>query len=86
MFKNRGCAVGLVLAVVLVAVAVAGLELYTDLAWFETLGITSVFWKRVLAEWALFLAAWGRLALCAVHTRHVAHSPPFLPCYSLWTD
>jgi hypothetical protein len=58
MFKNRGCTVGLILIVVLAAVAVAGLELYTDLAWFETLGITSVFWKRILAEWALFLIAW----------------------------
>jgi uncharacterized membrane protein (UPF0182 family) len=50
--------VGLIVVAVLTIAIFTGLELYTDLAWFETLGVTSVFWKRILTEWALFLVAW----------------------------
>ncbi len=58
MFRNRGCTVGLLLLVVLTPVFFGVLDLYTDLAWFQTLGITSVFWRRILTGWVLFLGAW----------------------------
>jgi len=35
-----------------------GLRFYTDLAWFESLGLASVLWKRVWSEGALFVVGW----------------------------
>jgi uncharacterized membrane protein (UPF0182 family) len=58
MFRSKGCTIGLVLVVVLAIVLSIVLDLYTDLAWFATLGVTSVLWKRIVAEWLLFLVAW----------------------------
>jgi uncharacterized membrane protein (UPF0182 family) len=58
MFKNKGCIIGLVLLVVMAVLFFTILDFYADLAWFETLGVTSVLWKRIVAEWVLFLAAW----------------------------
>jgi uncharacterized membrane protein (UPF0182 family) len=58
MFRNRGCMLGLVLFSLLAILFFVGLDLYTDLAWFDTLGMASVLWKRIAAEWLLFLAAW----------------------------
>ena len=39
MLKNRGCSIALVLVVVLAILLVATLDLYTDIAWLETLGL-----------------------------------------------
>ena len=58
MFKNKGCVVGLGLLVVGAVLFFTLLDFYADLAWFETLGVTSVLWKRIVSEWVLFLAAW----------------------------
>jgi uncharacterized membrane protein (UPF0182 family) len=58
MFKNKGCIIGLGLFVVMAILFFTILDLYADLAWFETQGVTSVLWKRIVSEWALFLAAW----------------------------
>jgi uncharacterized membrane protein (UPF0182 family) len=35
-----------------------GLDLYTDLAWFGTLGLASIIWKRIGTEWLLFIGGW----------------------------
>ena len=56
--KNKGCTLGLIVFVVLAMLGAIGLDLYTDLAWFETLGVASVLWKRLAAEWVLFIIAW----------------------------
>jgi uncharacterized membrane protein (UPF0182 family) len=53
MIKNRGCVVALVLVAVLSLLSFNILDLFTDLAWFETLGVTSVFWKRLISQWLL---------------------------------
>jgi uncharacterized membrane protein (UPF0182 family) len=58
MFKNKGCTVLIILAVVLLILFFTLLDLYTDLAWLETLGLTSILWRKLLTEWALFLGAW----------------------------
>jgi len=58
MFKNKGCIIGLGLFVVMAILFFTILDLYADLAWFETQGVTSVLWKRIASEWVLFLAAW----------------------------
>jgi uncharacterized protein len=58
MPQNRGCLIGTLLVVVLVVVLFVGLDLYTDLAWLDTLGFASVLWRRLLAENLLFMAAW----------------------------
>jgi uncharacterized membrane protein (UPF0182 family) len=39
-------------------VALAGLDLYTDLVWFETLGLVSVLWRRIGTEWLLLIVGW----------------------------
>ena len=58
MFKNKGCIIGLGLFVVVAILFFTILDLYADLAWFETQGVTSVLWKRIVSEWVLFLVAW----------------------------
>jgi uncharacterized membrane protein (UPF0182 family) len=58
MLRNKGCTVGFVLLVVLAMLFFAVLDLYTDLTWFETLGVASVLWKKIASEWLLFLIAW----------------------------
>jgi uncharacterized membrane protein (UPF0182 family) len=58
MFKNKGCILTIILFAVMVILFFAGVDLYTDLTWFRTLGVTSVLWKRIAAEWLLFLIAW----------------------------
>jgi uncharacterized membrane protein (UPF0182 family) len=58
MFNNKGCSVALVLFVVLAVLLVAALDLYTDIAWLETLGLASVVWKRLSIEWLLFVIGW----------------------------
>jgi uncharacterized membrane protein (UPF0182 family) len=58
MLRNKGCAIGLILFVVLAILFFTLLDLYTDLAWLETLGVSSILWKRILSEWLLFLGAW----------------------------
>jgi uncharacterized membrane protein (UPF0182 family) len=58
MLKNRGCLVGIVLLAIVMVVVLAGLDLYTDLAWFDTLGLASVLWRRIGAEWLLFIVGW----------------------------
>ncbi len=63
MFKNKGCTLAIVLFAVLAILFFAFVDLYTDLTWFRTLGVTSVLWKRIAAEWLLFLVAWVVSAL-----------------------
>ena len=58
MFKNRGCLVGIVVFAVLAILFFTGLDLYTDLVWFDALGLASILWKRIGAEWLLFLGGW----------------------------
>jgi len=58
MLRNKGCTVGVVLVAVLSLLFFSLLDLYTDLTWFETLGVASVLWKRIASEWLLFLIAW----------------------------
>ncbi len=58
MFRNRGCIIGIGLLVLAAVLFFTILEFYADLAWFETMGVTSILWKRLVSEWALFLAAW----------------------------
>ncbi|MGC9333718.1 MAG: UPF0182 family protein, partial [Anaerolineae bacterium] len=40
-----------------------GVDLYTDLVWFDTLGVASVLWRRLVAENVLFVVAWILAAL-----------------------
>ncbi len=63
MFRNRGCTFGLILFAVLAILFFIGLDLYTDLVWFETLGLASVLWTRIGFEWLLFAVAWIVAAL-----------------------
>ena len=58
MFKGRGWFFGLGLVVVLAILFFLIMDFSADLVWFETLGVTSVLWKRILSRWVLFLAAW----------------------------
>ncbi len=58
MNKNKGCALAILLAVIGIILFFALLNLYTDLAWFESLGFASILWKRIIAEWLLFLSGW----------------------------
>jgi uncharacterized membrane protein (UPF0182 family) len=58
MFKNRGWIIGLGLLVAAAVLFFTILDFYADLAWFETIGVTSILWKRLVSEWALFLVAW----------------------------
>ena len=58
MLRNRGWIVGLGLLVLAAVLFFTILDFYADLAWFETMGVTSVLWKRLISEWALFLVAW----------------------------
>ena len=58
MFRSKGCTIGLIVIVVLAILFSVILDLYTDLAWFDTLGVASVLWTKILAEWLLFLVAW----------------------------
>lgn len=63
MLRNRGCAIGFVLFAVLTIFLFIGLDLYTDLAWFEALGFASVLWTSIGAEWLLFVIAWAVAAI-----------------------
>jgi len=63
MNKNKGCALAIFLAVIGIILFFALLNLYTDLAWFESLGFASILWKRIIAEWLLFLSGWLIAAL-----------------------
>ncbi|NIV39829.1 MAG: hypothetical protein GWN58_63595, partial [Anaerolineae bacterium] len=58
MFRNRGCIIGLGLLVVAAVLFFTILDFYADLAWFETMGVTSILWKRLVSEWVLFFVAW----------------------------
>jgi uncharacterized membrane protein (UPF0182 family) len=58
MLRNRGFVLSLVLLSAALVLATILLDLYTEWAWFDVLGLTSVLWRRLLAEWLLFLAAW----------------------------
>jgi hypothetical protein len=44
--------------VVIFILFTTGLDLYTDLAWFDALGFASILWRRIGAEWLLFVMAW----------------------------
>jgi len=60
---NKGCTVALVLLGGVVILALALLNFYTDLLWFEAVGLASLLWTRVVTEWLLFFAAWLIAAL-----------------------
>jgi uncharacterized membrane protein (UPF0182 family) len=63
MLRNKGCLVGIVVFIVAVILFFTGLDLFTDVAWFQALGFESVLWRRIGAEWLLFLAGWVIAAL-----------------------
>jgi uncharacterized membrane protein (UPF0182 family) len=58
MIRNRGVLLGAVLLIIVAILFFTGLDLYTDLAWFEALGVASVLWRRIGTEWLLFIVAW----------------------------
>jgi uncharacterized membrane protein (UPF0182 family) len=58
MLRNKGCMIGAIILVVLAILFFTVLDLYTDLAWFDTLGVASVLWKKLVSEWLLFIVAW----------------------------
>jgi hypothetical protein len=58
MLKNKGCAIGFVVVAVMAILFFTLLDFFTDLAWFQALGVTSVHWKRLGSEWILLLVAW----------------------------
>jgi uncharacterized membrane protein (UPF0182 family) len=58
MSRDKGCLVSAILIVAIAILLVVGVDLYTDVTWFDSLGFASVFWTRLGAEWLLFIAAW----------------------------
>ncbi len=58
MSQNRGCIVGVFLLIIVAVLVTTGLDLYTDLAWYGTLGFASILWRRIGTEWLLFAASW----------------------------
>jgi uncharacterized membrane protein (UPF0182 family) len=58
MLKNKGCVIGFALVALLAILLFTLLDFFTDLAWFQALGVASVLWKRVGFEWLLFIVAW----------------------------
>ncbi len=58
MLKNRGCTIGIVVLIIFIILFLTGLDLYTDLAWLETLGVASILWKKIGTEWLLFIGGW----------------------------
>jgi len=58
MFRNRGCTLILILLAAVLVVGYSLLDFYTDWAWFDALGLASLLWRRILAEWLLFVIAW----------------------------
>jgi uncharacterized membrane protein (UPF0182 family) len=58
MSQNRGCMVAIILLILLAIFFTTGLDLYTDLAWFDALGFASLVWRRIGTEWLLFVMGW----------------------------
>jgi uncharacterized membrane protein (UPF0182 family) len=58
MFRNRGCVIGFVVLVVLSILFFLLLDLYTDLAWLETLGAASILWREISSRLLLFIGGW----------------------------
>jgi len=58
MLRNRGCAPILIALSAALVLAYVLLDLYTEWAWFDTLGLASLLWRRLLSTWLLFLLAW----------------------------
>jgi len=58
MSRDKGCLVSAIVIVVVAILVGVGVELYTDVAWFDSLGFASLFWTRLGAKWLLFIAAW----------------------------
>jgi uncharacterized membrane protein (UPF0182 family) len=58
MFRNKGCTIGFVVLVVLSILFFLLLDLYTDLAWLETLGVASILWREISSRLLLFTGAW----------------------------
>jgi len=58
MFKNKGCMLAIATLVAALLIVTSLLDLYTDVAWFETLGFTSILWTRIISQWLLFIVAW----------------------------
>ncbi|MBN1138269.1 MAG: UPF0182 family protein [Anaerolineae bacterium] len=59
MSRDKGCLVSAVLIVAIAILLFVGVDLYTDAAWFDSLGFASLLWTRLGAEWLLFIAAWA---------------------------
>lgn len=58
MLRGRGCLIAIALGLLAIILFTVGIDLYTDLAWFDSLGLASVMWTRIGTEWLLFLGAW----------------------------
>jgi uncharacterized protein len=58
MSRDKGCLVSAILIAVIAILAFVGVGLYTDVAWFDSLGFASLLWTRLGAEWLLFIVAW----------------------------
>ncbi len=56
--KNKGRLIAIAIIVIGVILFFAGLDFYADLAWFQTLGVASVLWKKIAVEWVLFIVGW----------------------------
>ena len=59
MSRHRGCLVSAILIVAVAVLVGVAVDLYTDVAWFDSLGFASLYWTRIGAAWLLFLAAWA---------------------------
>jgi uncharacterized membrane protein (UPF0182 family) len=63
MLRNRGYAIGFVGLVVLSILFFLLLDLYTDLAWLETLGVASILWREISSRLLLLVGGWVVAAL-----------------------
>jgi uncharacterized membrane protein (UPF0182 family) len=63
MFRNKGCVIGFVVLVVLSILFFLLLDLYTDLAWLDTLGVASILWREISSRLLLFTGGWAVAAI-----------------------
>ena len=63
MLRNKGCVIAFVVLVVLSILFFFLLDLYTDLAWLETLGVASILWREISSRLLLLAGGWIVAAL-----------------------